>query len=823
MGNLLLGYRPFRFLNSTGLFLALAFAMLVLAACDTAEERAEGHYQSGLAHLESGDIDRALIEFRNVFDLNPEHRDARAAFANAQRSRGLDREAYGQFLRLVEQFPDDLEGRVALAEMALETRNWEEVERHVTRAIELAPDDVKIKSIFNTLAYYKAVQADDQAAKDRVTQEAIELIGEDSDLVGSRQVLIDSLIRSRRFEEAIVEIDSAVNVSPDDLSLYVLKLSLLRQAGDLSGIKAQLELMVEQFPDNPQIKQSLIAYYVEQNDIDGAEAVLRQQADASDEVTETRNLLAFIAQYRGRDATEAELNKILEAGRLPSPLFRALLARLDFDKGNRDDAIAALVAASEGAERTPALRDLEVELARMYFQTGNSVAARQVVEKVLEEDGTHPGATKMKAAWLIEDDVAGDAIVMLREAISNAPQDADLMTLMAQAHEREGNRELMAEMLSLAVEASGNRPAETLRYARYLAANEQLLAAEDMVIDALRLSPQNQELLGALGSLHVEQENWSQAQGVVDRLNELGDETSKTLATAIEVQVLEAQERSDELVALLQAVSEDPNTKRPAQVSLFSTFLRNNGMEAALEYVDDLLAETPDDAEFKFLKAGVLVGLNRQDEARVIYRDLLEEDYQRTTVWVNLYRLALSNGDQQGASEILQEALGKMPDNPTLQVALADELVRAGNPDEAIDIYSGLYERNSNSIVIANNLASLLANHRDDAESLQRAYTVARRLRGSEVPALQDTYGWIAFRMGNIAESGPYLESAAQGMPQDPEVQYHYGKVLAAQGNTDAAIEQLKMVLTLVAEDDTSAYLDDVRAEIEKLQTPAGE
>ena len=56
----------------------LLLAALALAACDTAEERAEQHYQRGMALLQEGDVDRAMIEFRNVFRLNGEHLPARA-------------------------------------------------------------------------------------------------------------------------------------------------------------------------------------------------------------------------------------------------------------------------------------------------------------------------------------------------------------------------------------------------------------------------------------------------------------------------------------------------------------------------------------------------------------------------------------------------------------------------------------------------------------------------------------------------------------------------------------------------------------------------
>ena len=88
---------------------------------------------------------------------------------------------------------------------------------------------------------------------------------------------------------------------------------------------------------------------------------------------------------------------------------------------------------------------------------------------------------------------------------------------------------------------------------------------------------------------------------------------------------------------------------------------------------------------------------------------------------------------------------------------------------------------------MANNLASLLSSYRDDPESIERAYTVARRLKGTNRPAFQDTYGWIAFRRGEVQEALEPLESAAEGLPGDPTVRYHLARVYAALNQTDKA------------------------------------
>ena len=100
----------------------------------------------------------------------------------------------------------------------------------------------------------------------------------------------------------------------------------------------------------------------------------------------------------------------------------------------------------------------------------------------------------------------------------------------------------------------------------------------------------------------------------------------------------------------------------------------------------------------------------------------------------------------------------------------------------------------------ATRLASLITTFREDAESLERGHAIARRLRGSPVPAFADTYGWIELRRGNIDEAIAHLEPAARGLPDDPLVQYHLGMAYAAAGRRDEAVATLTRALEIAGD-----------------------
>jgi tetratricopeptide (TPR) repeat protein len=147
-------------------------AALALAGCESAEEKAERYYLSGMELLAAGDEERALVEFRNVFKYNGFHKEARKVYADTVLKQGKVQEAYSQYLRLIEQYPDTPEVRLTLAELAIARGDWEEAERHGSEAVRLAPDAPGVPAVALALAYRKAVMDRDEAARATLAEDA---------------------------------------------------------------------------------------------------------------------------------------------------------------------------------------------------------------------------------------------------------------------------------------------------------------------------------------------------------------------------------------------------------------------------------------------------------------------------------------------------------------------------------------------------------------------------------------------------------------------------------------------------------------------------
>ncbi|TCM78982.1 tetratricopeptide repeat protein [Rhodovulum steppense] len=799
---------------------ALLGSTLMLSACQSSEDKAEGHYQAALDLIAERDYDRAIVELRNVFQNDGFHREARYRFAELMLNhRGNRQEAYSQYLRLAEQYPDDLEARIALTELAFGSNLWDEVERHGSKAEELAPEDPRVEAIAVMRSYRAAILAQNGAGRSEAARRADALLSEQPDNFLLRNVMIDNALRESDLPRALAEIDKVIAQQPDDPRYYQERLRVLGGLGDMGAIEAQLRQMIERFPDDVNNKAMLVRFYLSQQDADGAEAFLRELASASapEDSGPTVDLIRFLAEVRGAEAARAEIDKAIAERPDPVP-FQVLGAGLDFAAGKRDGAIATLEEVLKGAEPSEQTRNIKVALARMLLTTGNEVGARTRVEEVLAEEATHPEALKMRAAWLIEADDTDTAIAALRTALDRTPEDAQAMSLMAEAYSRSGRAELSRDFLALAVEASGNAPAETIRYARVLIGGESYLSAEDILIKALRSTPDNPDLLVVLGELYLRMEDFPRAQQVADTLRRLDDPAALQAANGLDAERINRQSGTEEAMAFLEQLASSADATLASRIALIRARMATGDTAGALEQAQVLKQENPGNEALDFVLATAHAVNGDLAGAEAIYRDLVATNPARPGVWLEISRVQQRQGDRAGAMAAIDEGLGHTPGDGQLLWARASFLEQDGEIDGAIAIYEDLYERNSSSLVIANNLASLLATYRQDEASLERAWTIARRLRDAEVPAVQDTYGWIAHRRGESAEALPYLEAAARGLPGDALVQYHLAQAYLALGRQDEALDQFRKAVEIAGPGDSRAQIEEARRQMHALQ-----
>ncbi len=810
--------------------LLVSVALFGLSACENSKDKAARHLASALELAEKGDGDRALVEFRNVFKLDPENVEARREFADFLLARGDLAGAYGQYLAVTERKPDDQEALRAAASLAARIGNWPEAARQAKALLALVPDDPEMKAVEIAAAYAEAASKGDSAARKAQAEAARALLASRPEDLLLNRLAIDDLAQAQDFPGALAALDKALKLFPEEKALYALRVSLLAAQEDKPGVEAALKDMATRF-DDPSVDQALLRWYVGNGQIDQAEAWLRTgTAEPGDAGLQARmQMILFLKQFRSPEAALAEIDATLPLvpvattegeGGGEEPVItqgglQMLRASIQFDQGEREAAITAMKAILEGAAPSEEARMVKVTLARMLVTMGDLVQPRALVEEVLAEDGGDVEALKLKSAWLVDEDKTDEAIALLRSALESAPRDAQTMALLAEAYGRSGSRDLQADMLAQSVEASGKAPTETLRYANFLTGDQKFLPAESLLVDALRLAPENLDLLAALGDLYLRMQDWPRAEGVARRLEELAADPANTQARAMAERlrpaILAGRQDVAGAVSYLEALAGSGDQR--AEVAVISAYLSQGKTAEAKVKAEALLARDPKDASARFVMAAVKGATGDGAGAVADYRALLSEDAKRPDLWVALIRQTVQNEGQLKAEPLIDEALQALPEQGDLLLMKANMLELRQDIDGAIAIYDKLYALNSGNLVVANNLASLISSYKTDQPSLDRAWTVARRLNGTQVPAFADTYGWLAHLRGQTAEALPYMELAAKGLEQDPLVQFHMAEVLKASGKPEEAKAYYAKVLTLVPETDTRAFVATARKE----------
>ncbi|TPE48428.1 tetratricopeptide repeat protein [Amaricoccus solimangrovi] len=734
--------------------LLLLLAALGLGACDGAGERARAHYEQARALLAAGDAAGAEAEFRAALALDGAHAGARLAYADLLRARGEEAAALRQYLRAAEAAPDSLPAWRAAAGLALDAGDAATAGEAAAQALRIDPADPEARSVAAALDLARP------ETRARAVEAARGVIRDAPGTGRAHRVLIAERIEAGDAAGALALAGTAVAAAPADGELRLIQAGLRERAGDVDGAESALRAARARAPADPGTAGALVS---------------------------------FLIRHRGPEAAIGEIDRITAGGGTPAPdprPFLRLRAGLVYDQGDQAGAIAALRALTGGGEPSGERRAGQLTLAGMLAGTGAAAEARRLLDGVLAEDPGLTGALALRARLAIEAGDPGQAIRDLRAAEERAPEDPEVMSLMALAQERAGNTGLAGERFARAVDLSRQAPGASLAYARFLMRGNQPGPAESVITAALRATPGDPDLLAMLGRIRVARSDWSGAAEAAAGLAAAG---APEQAAALELASLRGQDPGGRMAALLEDLAEDPDPA--ALLPRVRSRLAAGDAAGARRALEAAVARDPADPAARLMLAALARGAGDAATAERLARALTLERPELARGWLELADLLRAEGREAEADRVLAEGIAAAEEAPggtaegatLLLVARAAALERRGETEAAIALYERLHARDPAAAVIANNLASLLSTARADDESLARAEAIARDLADTAVPAFQDTYGWILFRRGDAAGALARLAPAAEADPGDARTWFHRAEAEHALGRAEAA------------------------------------
>ncbi|WP_406871238.1 hypothetical protein ABEB22_21170 (plasmid) [Thioclava sp. 'Guangxiensis'] len=813
-------------------FMPALLALVILSGCKSAEEQAAEHLASARSFLEAGDTPRAMVELRNALHEDSRLVEARLLMGDLLYGRGRAAEAFGQYRLALEEAPGTQAALRPMALISLDAGAWEEAERYGMQALAQAPGDPDLRALAAAVAFRNGVREKDAQARGAALIRAQDLLAAHPGLLRARRVVLAGLLQDKKDAQALEVVDAGLASAPDDRDLHNIRLLLLGRLHDSTGTEAQIRRMITLFPTDETLGTLLVQFYLSEGRTASAADWLKGRIDPASDSADARMVyLRFLAELESAQAMRAALDAMLAEDPLPHDIaanaaeFRALKAGADFAGGDQAAGLARMEALVQEAVPSAQTDRLKMQLARMRMASADETGARALVAQVLAHDPAQVAAIKMRSTWLIAEDRTEEAVVALRGALADAPQDAQILTLLAQAYQREGRNSLMADMLARAVETSNQGEAESLQYARYLMGQQQTGPAETILVDALRRKPDSQPLLVLLGQLHLAMRDWGRMGQDIAALRARFPDTPAAQAAADELQarMLAGQGRSDQLGQFLDTLAGQAQGGLAPKIAVIRNMVRTGQLEQgyarALELASQERERPAKDGRddhmavpLVLLLAQMEAQLDQPQKARKRLESLVAARPQLAQGWYGLYALEAAReatdagtGGKTGAAQVvLEKALQALPDDRRLNLIRAAGHERSGEIAQAIAVYERLYAQDSTDVIVANNLASLLGQRaEEDGQALERAWVVARRLSDARHPAFRDTYGWLSFLRGDTEAALGLLTEAARGLPDDPAVAYHLGRALAANarpGEAQAAYARARALLAAGAQ-----------------------
>ncbi len=765
-----------------------AFAFCMLVACQSGEEKVASHLARGDEYREAGQWEEAIIEYKNVLQVDPNVAAGHYGLSQAFLRTGKLQEAFWELRETVRLDASNHEAKLQFAQLSLIAGEFEEA---LARADEVIAEDPS-----NVTAYLvkgqahealkqtdEALAAFEQAAEvDPKSRTALLILGNFHLRRGNRDLAEPYFLRGPEVEpvfDAYLALGGFYAQDPDEA----------HDAEAEAAYRKALELA-----EGAQIGrgyQVLGAFYFLRDRFEQSVETIEEGIEKAEDPLDLIYQLARMYREKGDDAKADELA-------VRATIVRPEDARpqlvLSAHLGRKGDFEGALAAAERAVELAPddyqaLLRKAEV-LIELGFREGDSEMVgrgREIAEGVLAEEPSNAGALFVIAKLHLADKRPEDAIQALRAAIDVKPG-------WPEAH----------FLLGTALAAAGERTAARTELARALELDQSLHEARRVLADV-------HAALGEHEYAIEEGRRYLQANP---------DSASTRVRVAQSLMILG---QFDEALAEVQAIDE---SQRNVQINyaIGRVYLAKHDDANARKYLLAALEEMPTHAEILGSLLILDTAAGRVEESAARIQAALEASPNDANLERVAGLLALQQGNFGAAEDAFKRALELGPNDIQNYRHLAEFYVKTGRTQETIDVYEKALEVEPNQPQVhhllgvlyeyggqrelaiehyeqaikwapaqaqsKNNLAYIYA---EMGENLDRALDLAQEAKAQlpDDPNAADTLGWVLYRRGVPTAAIAYLKEAEAGIQSDDSnlglVRHHLALAYEASGDKERA------------------------------------
>ena len=778
----------------------LAVLLLALApGCQDEQARIVEHAARGQEYLDAEAYDEAVLEFKSVLQLDPNHAEAHYGLAKTYLASKRPRDAYWELEDVVRLDPGNADARLQLAQFLVLGKPGE-VERAIENADAVLADDP---------GRWEAWVIKGQALKglDRLeeAEEAYRSATEQAD-VGAPLIVYANFLRGEgKLGEAEAQFRRLLELEPGFNGHAALGGFLASDPAREDEAEAHLREALE-LADASQRKAAytlLVNFLVARQRFDEAELALQ---GAIEEVPGDRDLLYSLAQFYTALGRIAEADALIEEATTSSPDDPRPLLLLSAYRGLHGDLEGALEAAEKAVAIAPENEDARLRRAEVLIdlgfranQAGDAEEGRALlargqagVDALLATDPASYKALFVRGKLALAERRPADAVADLRTVIDMRPDMAQGHFVLASANYMQGDRPAARRNVVRALELEPN-----LVEARRLLARlhgelgDQRLAVQEGQ-RVLEQRPGDAETRVIVAQALVRQRSFDAALAVFDEIPE--EEWGADVHFAIgrthqfKGELEQARAAIDRAWAL-----------RPDHVEILRALveldLRSGALDESVGRVQAAAERAPESPHLQVLLGEIAMFSGDAQGAESAFRRALDLDPNLLAAYQRLASLYVATGRTEEVLTTYEQALERNDRSARLHLDLALLYEMNGRLDEAMDRYDSAIALDPDLAVAKNNLAYLLA---EQGTRLDRALDLAQSAKEA-LPGngnVADTYGWVLLKKGVPDAAVGYLREAVGAFdPDDPNlpiVRYHLALAFEADGRPGEALQALE-------------------------------
>jgi tetratricopeptide (TPR) repeat protein len=724
---------------------------LLLGACARDPQKAKVKYLAeGQKYMKKGQYGDASVEFRNALRLDPRFVDAYYQLAQADLAQRDWQGAYVTLAKAIELDPGRMDARLDRGRLYLSARDFDLAKEEANAILQEEPKNVGAYQLLGAAligqqkpdlaleSFSKVAELLPNEASSYVNLALVEISLRrpvDAERHLKRAVEIDhksiqaytDLANFYRLQnrpsEAEQALQDGIAKNPEATSLYIEWASMLASEGKKDEAGALLDKLRKQVPNSADAATAIGDYYFQRKETEQALIEYRRGLSVDPKNLDIKKRMQDLYLTTNQVNLAADLDKELMKNAPKDVSVRIDHGRLLMAQGQLQDAIIFLQKVTSDAADSP---QAHYYLAMAFWQNGDMGQARNALMDALKVSQGLPVALQALARLSLAQGNASDAQIYAQELVQRFPATPDNRQLLADALARQG----------------------------------KLRPAEEQILIARQLSPNDPSIHVNVAQIYSAEKKWPDAQ--------------KEFELAVQLDL--------------------HNTTALAQLADFLT-ARNESAQA-LAHVQQYVAANPNDANGHVILGALNFQLKNHDISQSEFERAIQIDPNNIQAYLRLGKVFEEQGQSELAIARYQKALDLQPKLAPLATMIGNLYLDKGDMETARKYYAQAIAANPNFAVAIANTAWVDA---QEGKDLDVALGMAEKAKSLEpdVATITDTLAWVMYKRGNYANAMPLLQEIVRKTPDSAQFHYHLGMTLLAAGQKAKGKEQLEAALRL--------------------------